>query len=124
MPAGRERIDTLAAIARVPRSGGRPADASLQRAIADDLCLGLDPLSADPSAPWRGPRPAALAAGAIGSRMTGGGFGGCVIALVPVDAVATVTDGVREAFASAGFTEPGIFTVRPVAGAGRIEVTP
>ena len=63
---------------------------------------------------------AALAAGAIGSRMTGGGFGGCVIALVPVDAVATVTDGVREAFASAGFTEPGIFTVRPVAGAGRI----
>lgn len=56
--------------------------------------------------------------------MTGGGFGGCVIALVPVDAVATVTDGVREAFASAGFTEPGIFTVRPVAGAGRIEVTP
>ena len=49
---------------------------------------------------------------------------GCVIALVPVDAVATVTDGVREAFASAGFTEPGTFTVRPVAGASRIEVTP
>ena len=66
----------------------------------------------------------ARAHGAIGARMTGGGFGGCVIALVPVDAVATVTDGVREAFASAGFTEPGIFTVRPVAGAGRIEVTP
>lgn len=66
----------------------------------------------------------ARAHGAIGARMTGGGFGGCVIALVPVDAVATVTDGVREAFASAGFTEPGTFTVRPVAGASRIEVTP
>ena len=66
----------------------------------------------------------ARAHGAIGARMTGGGFGGCLIALVPVDAVATVTDGVREAFASAGFTEPGTFTVRPVAGASRIEVTP
>ncbi|WP_425595182.1 galactokinase, partial [Propioniciclava sinopodophylli] len=31
----------------------------------------------------------ARAHGAIGARMTGGGFGGCVIALVPVDAVAT-----------------------------------
>jgi len=60
-PAGRERIDTLAAIARVPRSGGRPEDASLQRAIADDLALGFDPLSVDSAAPWSGPRPASLA---------------------------------------------------------------
>jgi cobaltochelatase CobN len=61
-PAGRQRVDTLAAIARGPRSGGRPEDASLQRAIADDLALGFDPLAADPIAPWTGPRPAILAA--------------------------------------------------------------
>jgi cobaltochelatase CobN len=46
-PQGRQRIDTLAAIARTPRSGGRPEDASLQRAIAVDLGLDFDPLDCD-----------------------------------------------------------------------------
>jgi cobaltochelatase CobN len=61
-PAGRQRIDTLVAIARTPRSGGRPADASLHRAIADDLGLGFDPLDCDMAAEWAGPRPEILAA--------------------------------------------------------------
>ena len=39
---------------------------------------------------------AALAAGASGARMTGGGFGGCVIALVPADRVAQVRGTVTE----------------------------
>ena len=56
-PEGRQRTDTLVAIARVPRSGGRPADASLHRAIADDLGLGFDPLDCDMAAEWTGPRP-------------------------------------------------------------------
>jgi len=60
-PAGRQRTDTLVAIARVPRSGGRPADASLHRAIADDLGLRFDPLDCDMAAEWKGPRPEALA---------------------------------------------------------------
>ncbi len=60
-PADRLRTDTLVAVARSPRSGGRPADGSLQRAIADDLDLGFDPLDCDPAAAWSGPRPAALA---------------------------------------------------------------
>jgi cobaltochelatase CobN len=51
-PAGRQRIDTLVAIARTPRSGGRPEDASLHRAIADDLGLGFDPLDCDMAADW------------------------------------------------------------------------
>lgn len=38
---------------------------------------------------------AAEDAGALGARMTGGGFGGCVIALVPADRVAAVSDAVR-----------------------------
>ncbi|MEX0852630.1 MAG: cobaltochelatase subunit CobN, partial [Bauldia sp.] len=60
-PTGQQRADTLVAIARVPRPGGRPADGSLQRAIADDLGLGFDPLDCDLAADWSGPRPAALA---------------------------------------------------------------
>ncbi len=61
-PSGRARVDTLVAIARAPRTGGRPADASLPRAIAADLGLaGFDPLDCDPAAAWEGPRPAVLA---------------------------------------------------------------
>ena len=40
-----------------------PAEASLLRALADDLALGIDPLSAPLGEPWRGPRPQALANG-------------------------------------------------------------
>ena len=60
-PEGRQRVDTLIAVARVPRSGGRPQDASLHRAIADDLDLGFDPLDCDMAADWTGPRPEVLA---------------------------------------------------------------
>ncbi len=56
-PEGRQRVDTLVAIARVPRSGGRPEDASLHRAIADDLGLGFDPLNCDLGASWEGSQP-------------------------------------------------------------------
>ena len=56
-PADRQRTDTLAAIARVPRSGGTPADASLHRALATDLELGdFDPLDCDLGAAWAGER--------------------------------------------------------------------
>ena len=61
-PTARQRIDTLVAIARVPRSGGRPADQSLHRAIAADLGLAFDPLDCDLAAAWAGPRPAVLGA--------------------------------------------------------------
>ncbi len=39
----------------------------------------------------------AVEAGALGARMTGGGFGGCVIALVPADHVETVSEAVKAA---------------------------
>jgi galactokinase len=48
----------------------------------------------------------AVRAGALGARMTGGGFGGCVIALVPVDRVDAVGDAVRRAVSDAGYEEP------------------
>ena len=61
----------------------------------------------------------ALAAGALGARMTGGGFGGSAIALVPVDAVDAVAAAVTSAFADRGWTEPVVLEVSPSAGARR-----
>jgi len=61
----------------------------------------------------------ARAAGAVGARMTGGGFGGAAIALVDHALVDEVTAAVEAAFAAAGFTAPHIFTVHPSEGARR-----
>ncbi|MGB9378113.1 MAG: galactokinase [Mycobacteriales bacterium] len=63
---------------------------------------------------------AARAGGAWGARMTGGGFGGSAIAMVPLDAVAAVDEEVRHAFAGKGFTEPLTFEVTPARGAWRV----
>ena len=61
----------------------------------------------------------ALANGAIGARMTGGGFGGAAIALVSHADLQRVSDAVEQAFADAGFTTPHIFTVSPSEGPRR-----
>ena len=63
---------------------------------------------------------AALSAGALGARITGGGFGGCVIALVDTGAVADCAKAVRTAFAEQGFDEPVVFTALPSPGARRL----
>ncbi len=59
-PTGRQARDLAIALARVPRGSGAGADASLLRALAVDLGLGFDPLSADLASAWDGPRPEAL----------------------------------------------------------------
>lgn len=61
----------------------------------------------------------ALASGAIGARMTGGGFGGAAIAVIDRDAEAPVTAAVHAAFAASGFAPPAIFAATPSAGAAR-----
>ena len=58
--------------------------------------------------------------GVIGSRMTGGGFGGSAIALTPVGEEQKVRDAVVRSFAEAGYTAPDIFTVTPAEGACRL----
>jgi galactokinase len=60
----------------------------------------------------------AVDAGALGARMTGGGFGGCVIALVPTDRVEAVGVAVRSAVRAAGYGEPAISQTYAAAGAG------
>jgi galactokinase len=62
----------------------------------------------------------ALGAGALGARMTGGGFGGSVIALVPADRAATLTDVVSERFAARGWPRPQVTAVTPSEGATRL----
>ena len=51
---------------------------------------------------------------------SGGGFGGCAIAVVPVDAVDTVTRAVLAAFDLAAFVAPSVFSVGAVDGAGPV----
>ncbi|MEV4618069.1 galactokinase [Asanoa sp. NPDC049573] len=62
----------------------------------------------------------ALAAGAYGARMTGGGFGGCVLALVDADALDAVAAAVAAGYAERAFTAPVWFAARPGAGAERV----
>jgi galactokinase len=64
---------------------------------------------------------AALAAGALGARMTGGGFGGCVIALVPERSSVDIAAAVAEAFAANGFATPFGFVTTPGPGVSRVE---
>jgi galactokinase len=63
---------------------------------------------------------AAREAGALGARMTGGGFGGCIIALVPAGDSDRVGAHVAGRFDQAGFDPPRHFVGRPSAGASRL----
>jgi galactokinase len=56
---------------------------------------------------------AALDGGALGARMTGGGFGGAAILLVEAERAEPVTEAVRAAFGRQRLAEPGVFPVRP-----------
>jgi galactokinase len=81
---------------------GRLFDAS-HSSLRDDYevsCAELD-VSVD----------AARAAGALGARMTGGGFGGSSIAIVQVGGVDEARNGILDAFAERGWAEPRSFVV-------------
>ena len=59
-------------------------------------------------------------AGAYGARMTGGGFGGCIIALLDIGRADDVARAIGSAFATAGYRTPAHFTGIPSAGAHRL----
>ena len=65
----------------------------------------------------------ARAAGALGARMTGGGFGGSAVALVARKAVGRVQADVTKAFADAGLEEPAYLLATP-GDAARVEHVP
>ena len=63
----------------------------------------------------------ARASGALGARMTGGGFGGCIIALVPAGEVEGIASDIASGFADAGYGPPAHFAALPSAGAQRLQ---
>ena len=65
---------------------------------------------------------ASIASGALGARMTGGGFGGSAIALVDSKYSEALGFGVQLAFEARGFKAPDIFSVRPSVGAKKLAI--
>ncbi|GAB2454677.1 galactokinase [Nocardioides hungaricus] len=63
----------------------------------------------------------AVAAGALGARMTGGGFGGSSVAIVPTSAVESVAAAIDSAFASAGFEAPQHLLAEPSGRAALVD---
>jgi galactokinase len=60
---------------------------------------------------------AAISAGALGSRMVGGGFGGSAIALIQASKTTETIRAIETAFSSKGFKAPRFFTSLPSQGA-------
>lgn len=94
-----------------PRAVG-PALTASHASMRDDFDITVPQVDAAVST--------ALAAGAYGARMTGGGFGGCVLALVDQGDVVGVSAAVEAAYEKAGFDPPGVFVATPSAGAHRL----
>ena len=55
--------------------------------------------------------------GVIGCRMTGGGFGGCAVALVRTDKVPAISERVAAEYEQRTKIKPTLFVSRPAAGA-------
>jgi galactokinase len=62
----------------------------------------------------------ARASGALGARMTGGGFGGCIIALVSAGEAERIGHEIAQSFATAEYGPPAHFIAVPSAGAQRL----
>jgi galactokinase len=62
----------------------------------------------------------AVDAGALGARMTGGGFGGSSIAIVPSGSVPDVAAAIDAAFSAAGFRAPQHLVAEPSGAAGLV----
>ena len=62
----------------------------------------------------------ANAAGALGARMIGGGFGGSVIALVPAGGAGEIADAVAAEYARRGWAPPQVIPAAPESGAHRL----
>ncbi|GAA4697242.1 galactokinase [Kocuria gwangalliensis] len=61
-----------------------------------------------------------LSAGALGAKVVGGGFGGSVIALVPLESVERLAAAVQLCFTRNGFREPLFLTLQPSEAGRRI----
>ncbi len=103
-----DTVDTLAMAG--PRAIGPLLDAS-HASMRDDFEISVPELDLAVET--------AREAGAIGARMTGGGFGGAAIALIERGTADTVARAVSRAFADAGYVAPSVFPVTAAGGARR-----
>jgi galactokinase len=104
-------LDTVAALETTgPRSIGELLDAS-HRSMRDDFEISVPELDLAVET--------AIENGAIGARMTGGGFGGSAIALVAIEDVSRIQVAIDGAFAEHAFGIPDTFVVTPSNGAVR-----
>jgi galactokinase len=103
-----ETVETLEA--KGPRAIGALLYAS-HVSMRDDFEISIDELDTAVET--------ALRHGALGARMTGGGFGGAAIALVPIERISEVTLAVTAEFETLGYTKPEIFVVSAANGACR-----
>lgn len=104
-------LDTVAALrAEGPLAIGELLDAS-HISMRDDFEISVPELDLAVET--------AQANGAIGARMTGGGFGGAAIALVPSSGISRIQVAIDGAFAEHGFEQPTMFTVTAADGASR-----
>jgi galactokinase len=104
-------LDTVAAL-----RAGRPADVgplltASHTSLRDDYEVSVPELDVAVDA--------ALAAGALGARMTGGGFGGSVVVLGTAERADAIAAAVADAFAARGFTAPRRLPATPSDGAAR-----
>ena len=107
-------IDRVAATVEAVRAGDWHAVGALFMAshvsMRDDFEISCPELDAAVST--------AVQAGAVGARMTGGGFGGSAIALVPEERLEAVANAIDVAFAAGGFGAPAHLRAEPSAAAG------
>ena len=103
-----ETVATLKA--KGPRAIGELLYAS-HESMRDDFEISIDELDTAVET--------ALRHGAIGARMTGGGFGGAAIALTPIEKISEVTLSVLAEFEALGYAKPVIFAVSAAPGAKR-----
>ncbi len=104
------------------RRGGRPARRRLRRPrVADGRVarVAAGRLRGQLRRARRGGRRWPARPARVGARMTGGGFGGSAIALVPEASVTGVTEAVTAAFAERGWDAPVALVVTPCQGARR-----
>ncbi|MBX9472556.1 galactokinase [Microcella sp.] len=104
-------LDTVAVLRAEGASAiGELLDAS-HRSMRDDFEISVPELDLAVET--------AVGAGAIGARMTGGGFGGAAIALVKVDDLSRVQVAIDNAFGEHAFGQPDTFVVTASDGAAR-----
>ena len=96
---------------------GRPGDigaylTASHESLRDDFEVSCDELDVAVDA--------AVDAGALGARMTGGGFGGCAVALARASEVEAVEGRVQAAYGERGWAPADVSVVQPSPGAHRL----